>query len=94
MIKLPVQVTSFPNAEWGATLGQAVEELERLDAEARNLEQSTGRYIRPIAVVRVERTGNDQRDSEHIHAEECAGISHAKPKRAFGYDSRQIRDKR
>ena len=70
MIKLPVQVTSFPNAEWGLTLGQAVEELERLDAEARNLEHSTGRYIRPIAVVRVERTGNDQRDSGHIHAED------------------------
>ena len=70
MIKLPVQVTSFPNAEWQLTLGQAVEELERLDAEARNLEHSTGRYIRPIAVVRVERTGNDQRDSGHIHAED------------------------
>ena len=70
MIKLPVQVTSFPNAEWGLTLGQAVEELERLDAEAINLEHSTGRYIRPIAVVRVERTGNDQRDSGHIHAED------------------------
>ena len=70
MIKLPVQVTSFPNAEWGLTLGQAVEELERLDAEAINLGHSTGRYIRPIAVVRVERTGNDQRDNEHIHAED------------------------
>ena len=70
MIKLPVQVTSFPNAEWGLTLGQAVEELERLDIESRNLEHNTGRYIRPIAVVRVERTGNDQRDGEHIHAED------------------------
>ena len=70
MIKLPVQVTSFPNAEWGLTLGQAVEELERLDTESRNLEHSTGRYIRPIAVVRVERTGNDQRGSGHIHAED------------------------
>ncbi len=70
MIKLPVQVTSFPNAEWGLTLGQAVEELDRLEAEARSLEHSTGRYIRPIAVVRVERTGNDQRDNEHIHAED------------------------
>ena len=31
---------------------------------------SEGRYIRPIAVVRVERTGRDQRDGEHIHAED------------------------
>ena len=65
-----MQVTSFPNAEWTLTLGQAVEELERLDAEATDLEHSTGRYIRPIAVVRVERTGSDQRDSGHIHAED------------------------
>lgn len=53
MIKLPVQVTSFPNAEWQLTLGQAADELERLDSQARSLENSTGRYIRPIAVVRV-----------------------------------------
>ena len=70
MIKLPVQVTSFPNAEWQLTLSQAVDELERLDAEAKSFENSTGRYIRPIGVVRVERTGKDQRDSEHIHAED------------------------
>lgn len=70
MIKLPVQVTSFPNAEWQLTLSQAVDELERLDTEARSLENSTGRYIRPIAVVRVERTGRDQRDGVRIHAED------------------------
>jgi len=70
MIKLPVQVTSFPNAEWELTLSQAADELERLNAEAKAFENNTGRYIRPIAVVRVERTGKDQRDNEHIHAED------------------------
>ena len=70
MIKLPVQVTSFPNAEWQLTLSQAADELERLDTEAASLENSTGRYIRPIAIVRVERTGRDQRDGERIHAED------------------------
>ncbi len=70
MIKLPVQVTSFPNAEWQLTLSQAADELERLDTEAQSYENSTGRYIRPIAVVRVERTGRDQRDGERIHAED------------------------
>ena len=70
MIKLPVQVTSFPNAEWQLTLSQAADELERIDAEARSFENSTGQYIRPIAVVRVERTGRDQRDGERIHAED------------------------
>ena len=70
MIKLPVQVTSFTQAEWQYTLGQAAEELERLDAEAVSLYMSEGRYIRPIAVVRVERTGRDQRDGERVHAED------------------------
>ena len=70
MIKLPVQVTSFTGAEWRYTLGQAYDELERISAQATSLEMSEGRYIRPIAVVRVERTGKDQRDNEHIHAED------------------------
>ena len=70
MIKLPVQVTSFTNADWHHTLGQAHDKLEELNDEARSLEHSEGRYIRPIAVVRVERTGKDQRDSENIHAED------------------------
>ena len=67
---MPVQVTSFPHAEWQLTLSQAFEELDRLDAEAKSLESNTGRYIRPIAVVRVERTGRVQRGKENIHAED------------------------
>ena len=70
MIKLPVQVTSFTNADWHYTLAEAHEELLRLGSEARSLQMSDGRYIRPIAVVRVERTGSDQRDGERIHAED------------------------
>ena len=70
MIKLPVEVTSFTNADWHYTLAQAHDELERLHNEAVALQQNEGRYIRPIAVVRVERTGRDQRDGERIHAED------------------------
>ena len=71
MIKLPVQVTSIPDSEWQNTLAQAFDELERLDDEAESLNHSEGRYIRPIAVVRVERTGRDQRHGEHVHAEDA-----------------------
>ena len=71
MIKLPVQVTSFSNTDWHHTLAQAHAKLEELDEGAVSLQHSEGRYIRPIAVVRVERTGNDQRDGEHIHAEDA-----------------------
>ena len=34
MIKLPVQVKSFPGAEWQYTLAQAHEELERLECRS------------------------------------------------------------
>ena len=70
MIKIPVEVTSFTNADWRYTLAQAHDELERLHNEAVALQQDEGRYIRPIAVVRVERTGKDQRDGRRIHAED------------------------
>ena len=80
MIKLPVQVKSNlrKNAkttswrdDWQFTLQQAVDELQRLNNEAEALENTTDRYVRPIAVVRVERTGGDQRDGERIHAEDA-----------------------
>ncbi len=76
MIKLPVQVTSFTKTEWQYTLAQSHEELERLDAAAQSLQLSEGRYIRPIAVVRVERTGRDQRDGERVHAEDVREYLH------------------
>ena len=70
MIKLPVQVTSYREADWQHTLAGAHEELAKLEAEARSLYLSEGHYIRPIAVVRVERTGREQRDGEKVHAED------------------------
>ncbi len=69
MIKAPVQITSYPNADWIVTLDEAAKQLDALEAEARSLQNSGGDYIRPIAVVRVERTGNDPWDEDHIHAE-------------------------
>ena len=70
MIKLPIEVKSLTGGEWVNALELARGELERLEGEARALERSEGRYIRPIAVVRVERTGRDQRDGERVHAED------------------------
>lgn len=70
MIKLPVQVTSITNVDWQYTLAQAHEKLKKLSKEAEDYQHREGRYIRPIAVVRVERTGSDQRNSEYIHSED------------------------
>lgn len=70
MIKVPINITSYTNTEWQYTLTKAQEQLQRLTTEAQSFQMNEGRYIRPIAVVRVERTGKDQRDGNHIHAED------------------------
>ncbi len=70
MIKVPINITSYTNTEWHYTLTKAQEQLQQLSIAAQSLQMNTGRYIRPIAVVRVERTGKDQRDGEYIHAED------------------------
>ena len=70
MIKLPVMVESFTDAEWQYTLSEAHAQLELLDQEAVSLQHGEGRYIRPIAVVRVENTGKKQIDLDTVHAED------------------------
>ncbi len=70
MIKMPVQVSSPDKTEWQDTLSAAVEELSQINKAALSLQQQEDRYIRPIAVVRVERTGRDQRDGFRVHAED------------------------
>lgn len=45
--------------------------MNGLQAEADTLQAKTPRYIRPICLVQVERTGNDQREVGFIHAEDA-----------------------
>jgi type III restriction enzyme len=47
---------------------EKTDRLNALDAQARQFQGETGRYIRPILLVQVERTWADQRDGSHIHA--------------------------
>lgn len=70
MIKMPLNLDPRQGNDWKTTLNAAVAKLSALDAEARNLRADTGRYIRPIMLIQVERTGADQRESGHIHAED------------------------
>ena len=70
MIKLPINIANFANADWKHTLTQSNEELARLGRHAAELEHRDGRYIRPIMLIRADRTGNDQRDGVHVHAED------------------------
>ena len=71
MIKLPINVVNEDKGGWKQTLAAAHVKLEELAKEAALFQNESGRYIRPILLVRVERTGREQRDSGLIHAEDA-----------------------
>ena len=71
MIKLPIQVDVRGWTDWQSCLGAALEQLNTLQRDAFVLHGQTARYIRPILLVQVERTGNDTRDTGFIHAEDA-----------------------
>ena len=70
MIKMPLNLDPRQGSDWRATLNAALTKLNALDAEAKKLWADTDRYIRPIMLIQVERTGVEQRESGHIHAED------------------------
>ncbi|ELY4506750.1 MULTISPECIES: DEAD/DEAH box helicase [Enterobacterales] len=71
MIKLPINLINEDKSEWKHTLLLAHSKLSELDRDAQQFQNETGRYIRPIMLIRVERTGKDQRDSAFVHAEDA-----------------------
>jgi len=70
MIKLPINLINSGRADWKHALAAAHDKLAELAKEARKVQHNEGRYIRPILLARVERTGKDQRDKNAIHAED------------------------
>lgn len=85
MIKLPINVDVRPWPDWQSCLAASFAKLEELEREARTLEGETARYIRPILLVQVERTGADQIESGLIHAEHANAFL-----LQLGLQSRQI----
>ena len=71
MIKLPVNIHNFTNSDWKYTLTQTKAKLDNLQEYADRLQQKENHHIRPIAVIRVERTGKNQRDGVNIHSEDA-----------------------
>ncbi len=70
MIKLPINVNSRASADWHDAL--IASHLKRLELEqvAREYENQSGEYIRPICLIQVERTGDKQRLPGFVHAED------------------------
>ncbi len=71
MIKLPINVAVKAGKDWRACLRESLAQLDALQADAERLHADCARYIRPICLVQVERTGKDQRDGSHVHSEDA-----------------------
>jgi type III restriction enzyme len=70
MIKLPINIANSNQKSWQDCLTQARDKREELTRLAAEHYEQTGRLIRPIVLVQVERTGKEQRDSEYVHSED------------------------
>ncbi len=71
MIKLPINVVNEGKGGWKHTLTLVHAKQRELEQAALSFQNKSGRYIRPIVLVRVERTGREQRDAGFIHAEDA-----------------------
>lgn len=70
MIKLDLHLINKASIDWKDTLRSAYGKQQELEIKANEFEAITGKYIRPICLIQAERTGRDQRDGIHIHAED------------------------
>ncbi len=70
MIKLDIHLTNKATSGWKDTISEAKAFRDDLEEKAKEYEQNTSKYIRPITLIQVERTGKDQRDGVQIHSED------------------------
>jgi type III restriction enzyme len=72
MIKLDLHlIPPTTNADWRDVISGIKSKREELEMVAREYEQNHGSYIRPIALIQVDRTGKDQRGlADFVHAED------------------------
>lgn len=85
MVKLPIHVDVQHWSDWQACLLASVQRLDSLQLDAQALQAETARYIRPILLVQVERTGADTRDAGFIHAQDVHAYL-----MQLGFSERQI----
>lgn len=71
MIKLDLHVhPPANNADWRDVVQNIKKKRDDLEDLANDYTQNHGSYIRPIALIQVERTGKDQRGTGFVHAED------------------------
>ena len=73
MIKLDMHLcknSSVSDNDWKATVVDVKTRREHIEREAEAYHKNGGEYIRPIALIQVERTGKDQRGGGFVHSED------------------------
>lgn len=73
MVKLDLHIhppVSSEEDDWKGMINQISEHREELEQKAIEYRQNTSEYIRPIALIQVERTGKDQRGRGFVHSED------------------------
>ena len=70
MIKLPINITNIEKGDWRNTLDQAHDKLKNLEQISTSYYHKYKKYIRPIMLIQVERTGKDQKHKDFIHSDE------------------------
>ena len=68
MVKLPLNLHNAGQGDWKDTLIAAHGKLAELQKLADIERDETGRYVRPILLVRVQHTGKDQVEKSEVHA--------------------------
>ena len=88
MIKLEMHLRG-PNRDWQEMLAAVKQQREELEKKTKKLEQNKGVYIRPIALIQVERLGKDQRGRGFVHSEDVREflVSLAVPKHEIAVKS-------
>src|SRR3989344_5953979 len=70
MIKLDMHLRG-PSQDWQEMLAAVKQQREELEKKSKKLEKNKGVYIRPIALIQVERLGPDQRGRGFVHSEDA-----------------------
>jgi len=71
MIKLDLHLKEpTKSGNWHEMTNEIIDKRDSLEKEAKKLQNNRGIYIRPIALIQVERTGKDQRGKNFVHSED------------------------
>lgn len=71
MVKLDMHIippSGRKKDDWKTMLHEIKEHRDKLEKKAIQYRQNSGLYIRPIALIQVESTGNDQRGKGNVHS--------------------------